>query len=127
MYIHHFRLQIYFRNHDISPTLAVIRYMLDNDDPSSSSSAAIPFPTLTILYLPAEAKTVVEEVGQKYPNSTVEECIGFFHGMQRQYKKVTIWSQGIDSLWLNAVVARAKELAGVEFVTLVSGGIMYLL
>jgi hypothetical protein len=40
---------------------------------------------------------------------------------------VTIWSQGIDSLWLNAVVARAKELAGVEFVTLVSGGIMYLL
>jgi hypothetical protein len=101
--------------------------MLDNDDPSSSSSAAIPFPTLTILYLPAEAKTVVEEVGQKYPNSTVEECIGFFHGMQRQYKKVTIWSQGIDSLWLNAVVARAKELAGVEFVTLVSGGIMYLL
>ena len=99
--------------------------MLD-DDPSLSSSAAVPFPTLTILYLPAEAKTVVEEMGQKYPNSTVEDCIGFFHG-QRHYKKVTIWSQGIDSLWLNAVVAMAKELAGVEFVTLVSGGIMYLL
>jgi hypothetical protein len=47
--------------------------------------------------------------------------------VQKHYKKVTIWSQGIDSLWLNAVVARAKELAGVEFVTLVSGGIMYLL
>jgi hypothetical protein len=45
--------------------------MLD-DDPSLSSSAAVPFPTLTILYLPAEAKTVVEEMGQKYPNSTVE-------------------------------------------------------
>jgi hypothetical protein len=81
--------------------------MLD-DDPSLSSSAAVPFPTLTILYLPAEAKTVVEEMGQKYPNSTVEDCIGFFHGVQRHYK-------------------RAKELAGVEFVTLVSGGIMYLL
>ncbi|HJU35684.1 MAG TPA: hypothetical protein VJ695_11240 [Nitrososphaera sp.] len=100
--------------------------MLD-DDSSLSSSAAIPFPTLTILYLPSEAKIVVEEVGQKYPNSTVEECIGFFHGVQKHYKKVTIWSQGIDSLWLNALVARAKELAGVEFVTLVSGGIMYLL
>ncbi len=100
--------------------------MLD-DDSSLTSSAAIPFPTLTILYLPTEAKTVVEEVGQKYPNSTVEECMGFFHGVQRSYKKVTIWSQGIDSLWLNAVVARAKELASVEFVTLVSGGIMYLL
>ena len=100
--------------------------MLD-DDSSLSSSAAIPFPTLTILYLPSEANTVVEEVGQKYPNSTVEECMGFFHGVQRSYKKVTIWSQGIDSLWLNAVVARAKELASVEFVTLVSGGIMYLI
>ena len=100
-----------------------------SEDASSSSSpaAAIPFPTLTILYLPSEATAVVEEVSQKYANSTVEECVGFFHGSQRHYKKVTIWSQGIDSLWLNAVVARTKELAGVEFVTLVSGGMMYVL
>ena len=101
-----------------------------SDDASSSSSApatAIPFPTLTILYLPSEAKAVVDEVSQKYANSTVEDCVGFFHGSQRHYKKVTIWSQGIDSLWLNAVVARTKELAGVEFVTLVSGGMMYVL
>jgi len=40
---------------------------------------------------------------------------------------VTIWSQGIDSLWLNAIVARTKELASVEYVTLVSGGMMYVL
>jgi hypothetical protein len=58
---------------------------------------------------------------------TIEECTGFFHGTQRQYKKITIWSQGIDSLWLNALVARVKELASVEFVTLVSGGMMYVL
>lgn len=94
---------------------------------STSSTAPIPFPTLTILYLPTEAMPVVEDVSQKYANSTVEDCIGFFHGSQRVYKKVTIWSQGIDSLWLNAVVARAKELAGVEFVTLVSGGMMHVL
>lgn len=100
-----------------------------SDDATSSSppAAAIPFPTLTILYLPSEAKTVVDEVSQKYANSTIEDCVGFFHGAQRQYKKVTIWSQGIDSLWLNAVVARTKELAAVEFVTLVSGGMMYIL
>lgn len=100
-----------------------------SDDASSSSSptAAIPFPTLTILYLPSEAMAVVEEVSQKYANSTVEDCVGFFHGNQRQYKKVTMWSQGIDSLWLNAIVARTKELAGVEFVTLVSGGMMHVL
>ncbi len=100
-----------------------------SEDASSSSSptAAIPFPTLTILYLPSEAKAVIDEVAQKYANSTVEDCVGFFHGNQRHYKKVTMWSQGIDSLWLNAIVARTKELAGVEFVTLVSGGMMYVL
>lgn len=92
-----------------------------------SPTPAIPFPTLTILYLPSEANEVVDEVSQKYPNSTVEECVGFFHGSKKHYKKVTIWSQGIDSLWLNAIVARTKEHAGVEFVTLVSGGMMYVL
>lgn len=101
------------------------------DAESSASSGgggnAIPFPTLTILYLPGEASEVVEEISQRYSNITVEECVGFFHGTQRQYKKVTIWSQGIDSLWLNALVARVKELAKVEFVTLVSGGMMYVL
>ncbi len=105
--------------------------MVDDDVSSAASnnnnSAAIPFPTLTILYLPAEASMVADEVSQKYSNITIEECIGFFHGAQRQYKKVTIWSQGIDSLWLNAIIARTKELASVEFVTLVSGGMMYVL
>lgn len=100
---------------------------MSEDTSSPSPAAAIPFPTLTILYLPSEAKAVVDEVSQKYANSTVEDCVGFFHGNRRHYKKVTMWSQGIDSLWLNAIVARTKELAGVEFVTLVSGGMMYVL
>ena len=101
--------------------------MSDDTSPSPSPTAAVPFPTLTILYLPSEAMAVVDEVSQKYPNSTVEECVGFFHGNQKHYKKVTIWSQGIDSLWINAIVARTKELASVEFVTFVSGGMMYVL
>jgi BioD-like phosphotransacetylase family protein len=101
--------------------------MADKEQSSSSAASPIPFPTLTILYLPAEAMAVVEDVSQKYSNSTVEDCVGFFHGAHRTYKKVTIWSQGIDSLWLNAVVARVKELAKVEFVTVVSGGMMYVL
>lgn len=87
----------------------------------------IPFPTLTIVYLPVEAASVVEDVSQKYPNITVEDCVGFFHGTQRSYKKVTIWSQGIDSLWMDAVIARTKELGSVEFVTVVSGGMMHIL
>jgi len=101
--------------------------MSDDASAAPSPASAVPFPTLTILYLPSEAMAVVDEVGQKYPNSTVEDCVGFFHGSQKHYKKVTIWSQGIDSLWLNAIVARTKELASVEFVTLVSGGMMYVL
>ena len=100
---------------------------MSEDTSAAEPNATIPFPTLTILYLPAEAAAVVDEVSQKYSNSTVEDCTGFFHGTQRQYKKITIWSQGIDSLWLNAVVARIKELASVEFVTVVSGGMMYVL
>ena len=96
------------------------------EDTSSRSSNTIPFPTLTILYLPSEAESIIEEVRQKYFNITVEDCKGFFHGgVQRQYKKVTIWSQGIDSLWFNAIIAGVKELANVEFVPIVSGGIMY--
>jgi hypothetical protein len=96
------------------------------DTSSTASNNAIPFPTLTILYLPDEAESIIEEISQKYYNITVEDCKGFFHGgVQRSYKKVTIWSQGIDSLWFNAIIASIKELANVEFVPIVSGGIMY--
>lgn len=93
----------------------------------TAAAGPIPFPTLTILYIPIEAAAVVEEVSQKYPNITVEDCVGFFHGKQRNYKKVTIWSQGIDSLWMDAVIARTKELGGIEFVTVVAGGMMHVL
>jgi len=95
-------------------------------DTSSTASNTIPFPTLTILYSPVEAESIIEEVSQKYCNITVEDCEGFFHGgVQREYKKITIWSQGIDGLWFNAIIAKIKELANVEFVSIVSGGIMY--
>jgi hypothetical protein len=100
---------------------------MSEDTSSTSPNEQIPFPTLTILYLPAEASAVVEDVSQKYPNITIEDCTGFFHGGQRQYKKITIWSQGIDSLWMDAVIARTKELASVTFVTVVSGGMMHIL
>jgi hypothetical protein len=92
-----------------------------------TAAGPIPFPTLTIIYVPVEAAGVVEDVSQKYPNITVEDCVGFFHGSQRTYKKVTIWSQGIDSLWMDAVIARTKELGSVEFITVVSGGMMHIL
>src|SRR5215213_9046600 len=99
---------------------------MTEDTSSAASSNAIPFPTLTILYLPSDASEIVEEVSQKYCNMTSEDCVGYFHdGIKRDYKKITIWSQGIDSLWFNAIIARIKEVAKVEQVPIVSGGIMY--
>ena len=96
------------------------------DTSSASSSNAIPFPTLTILYLPSEASEIIGEMSQKYRNMTIEDCKGYFHGgVERQYRKVTIWSQGIDSLWFNAIIARVKELSSVNSVPIVSGGVMY--
>ena len=96
------------------------------EDTSAASSNAIPFPTLTILYLPSEASEIIAEMSQKYFNMTIEDCKGYFHGgVERQYRKVTIWSQGIDSLWFNAIIARIKELASVNSVPIVSGGVMY--
>ena len=99
---------------------------LAEDTSSATSSNAIPFPTLTILYLPSEASEIIEEISQKYSNMTTERCKVFFHGgIERQYWKVTIWSQGIDSLWFNTIIAMVKELASVISVPIVSGGIMY--
>jgi hypothetical protein len=95
------------------------------EDTSSTASSSIPFPTLTIIYLPAEAESIIEEISQKYNNITVEDCSGFFHGAKKDYKKVTIWSQGIDSLWFNAIIATVKELSKVESVPIVTGGMMY--
>ena len=96
------------------------------EDGTSSTQNTVPFPTLTILYLPMEAETIVGEIGQKYNNMTAEDCTGFFAGgSERRFKKVTIWSQGIDSLWFNAIVARVKELSDLTKIPIVSGGIMY--
>ena len=96
------------------------------EDISSTATNTIPFPTLTIVYLANQAKGLIDEISQKYNNITVEDCNGFFNdGIRRDYKKITIWSQGIDSLWFNALIARIKEVANVGAVPIVSGGIMY--
>jgi hypothetical protein len=96
------------------------------EDISSTSSNTIPFPTLTIVYLVNQAEQLIGEISQKYNNITVEDCNGFFNdGVKRDYKKITIWSQGIDSLWFNALIARVKEIANMDSVPIVSGGIMY--
>jgi hypothetical protein len=100
--------------------------MVKDTDTSSATSKTIPFPTLTIVYLPVKAESLIEEISEKYWNLTAEDCKGFFHGgIQREYKKLTIWSQGIDSLWFNTIISRIKEIGSIDFVPIVSGGVMY--
>jgi hypothetical protein len=115
------------RNPDIAAIkYSTVRESMAEDKSSTGSTDAVPFPTLTILYIPEEAESIIKEISQKYYNITVEDCKGFFHGgVQRYYRKVTIWSQGIDTLWFNAIVASVKELAKIEFLPIVTGGIMY--
>jgi hypothetical protein len=44
--------------------------MANDASPSSASTDTIPYPTLTILYLPAEAEVAIEEISQRYNNKT---------------------------------------------------------
>jgi hypothetical protein len=53
------------------------------DTSSVPSSDAFLFPTLTILYLPADASEVIEEIGQKYCNMTTED-ISYYRGYQQR-------------------------------------------
>ena len=62
------------------------------EDTSSAIIECNPIPTLTILYLPSEASEIIEEISQKYSNMTYR-LQGYFHGVERQHWKVTIWSQ----------------------------------
>ena len=95
------------------------------EDGTSSTQNTVPFLTLTILHLPMEAETIVaDRISQKYNNMTAEDYWIFCRGIERRFKKVTIWSQGIDSLWFNAIVARVKELSDLTKIPIVSG-IMY--
>ena len=83
---------------------------------------SIPDVNYTIFTFRSRRK-IIDEIRQKYSNMTTEDCKGYFHGgAEIDYKKVTIWSQGIDSLWFNAIIARVKELADVNSVPIVSGG-----
>jgi hypothetical protein len=99
--------------------------MANDTSSSSTSTDTTIYPTLTILYLPAEAEAAIIEISQKYNNMTVEDCKGFFlNGKEKEYKKITIWSVGIDTLWFNAIMARIKELSNLESIPIVSGGRM---
>lgn len=70
-----------------------------------------------ILYLPAAASEVIGEIKQKYPGATVEDFVEQEPDGSKLYKGVKIENpEEDDESWLNEVINKAKELAGVDSV-----------
>lgn len=70
-----------------------------------------------VLYLPAAASEVIEEIRQKYPSATVEDFIEQSEGGSNLYKGVKIENPGKeDEGWFTEVINKAKKLAGVDSV-----------
>lgn len=70
-----------------------------------------------VLYLPAAASEVIGEIKQKYPGATVEDFVEQEPDGSKLYKGVKIENpEEDDESWLNEVINKAKELAGVDSV-----------
>jgi hypothetical protein len=71
-----------------------------------------------VLYLPPDAAPVIEDIRQKYPGATVEDFMG--HGEQgsSRYMGVIIDSKESNDDWLSGIIAKAKQLAGVDSISL---------
>lgn len=70
-----------------------------------------------ILYLPVAASEVIGEIKQKYPGATVEDFVEQEPDGSKLYKGVKIENpEEDDESWLNEVINKAKELAGVDSV-----------
>jgi hypothetical protein len=70
-----------------------------------------------VLYLPAAASEVIGEIKQKYPGATVEDFVEQEQDGSKLYKGVKIENpEEDDESWLNEVISKAKELAGVDSV-----------
>lgn len=68
-----------------------------------------------VLYLPAAASEVIGEIKQKYPGATVEDFVEQEQDGSKLYKGVKIENpEEDDESWLNEVINKAKELAGVD-------------
>ncbi|HEX6562053.1 MAG TPA: FlgD immunoglobulin-like domain containing protein [Nitrososphaera sp.] len=71
-----------------------------------------------VLYLPPDAAPVIEDIREKYPGATVEDFMG--HGEQgsSRYMGVIIDSKESNDDWLSGIIAKAKQLAGVDSISL---------
>lgn len=76
-----------------------------------------------VLYLPAAASEVIDDIREKYPGVTVEDFIEPVEEGTKMYKGVRIENPGKnDENWFTEIINKAKKLAGVDSVNISYGG-----
>ena len=72
-----------------------------------------------VLYLPAAASEVIDDIKEKYPAATVEDFIEPVEGGTKLYKGVKIENPGTDDEnWFTELINKVKQLAGVDSVNI---------
>lgn len=76
-----------------------------------------------VLYIPAAASEVIDDIKEKYPAATVEDFIEPVEDGTKMYKGVKIENPGEeDENWFTELINKAKKLAGVDSVNISYGG-----
>lgn len=69
------------------------------------------------IFLPVEAKAVVDDITDRYPRASVADYIETEEGCGKRYIGITI-PKGADNEWLEEIATRTKEIAKVDSVSL---------
>ncbi|UVS69396.1 FlgD immunoglobulin-like domain containing protein [Nitrososphaera viennensis] len=72
-----------------------------------------------VLYLPPDAAPVIDDIRQKYPGATVEDYMSPSEQSPSRYMGVVIAdSKESNDEWISGIIAKAKQLAGVDSINL---------
>ncbi len=72
-----------------------------------------------IVYLPAGATPVIDEIRERYPRAAIEEYVSPHDGGSELIKGVAIPDpKSSDEEWFGDIIKRAKELAGVDSINI---------
>jgi hypothetical protein len=69
------------------------------------------------LYLPIEASSVIDDVIERYPSAIIEDYVEHDEEGMRRYRGITIRNTDQDDEWLEQIVEKTKEIAGVNSVS----------
>lgn len=80
------------------------------------------------LYLPIEASEVIDDVRERYPSANVEDYVEHTGERVQRFRGVTIRNAGEpDNRWLEEIAGKAKEIAGIDSLSVNYGGKTHLI